>query len=233
MMDELNIRDAHPTVGIGGDYFGTSWGDYNNDGAIDFFGSGHWSLQKLYENQQCPNNFLVLTLVGTETNKDAIGVTVKVVADDLEITQTVIAGDGGNNFNNLPLEFGLDQNSTIDYIEIHWINSPTQTITNIAANSFLTVVEGDPVGINVNNKVTFKCYPNPTSGVIDIHYLPTGFTNLKLSVTDIFGRTVFQTKIQDLSGSSTTLDLSDFRTGVYTIQVMIGNDVYSEKVIVK
>jgi len=146
--DELNIRDVNSGVGIGGDYFGTSWGDYNNDGAIDFFGSGHWSTHKLYENRFCPNNFLVLTLVGTETNRDAIGVTVTVKTGENEITQTVIAGDGGNNFNSLPLEFGLGQNASIESIEIHWFNSELQTITNIAANSFLTVIEGDPVSIN-------------------------------------------------------------------------------------
>ncbi len=75
--EEMNIRDVETSWEIGGDYFGTSWGDYNNDGAIDFFGSGHMSRQKLFENQNCPNNFLNIELVGTISNYNAIGTRLK------------------------------------------------------------------------------------------------------------------------------------------------------------
>jgi len=191
--EELNIHDAHPTAGIGGDYFGTSWGDYNNDGAIDFFGSGHWSIHKLYENQFCPNNFLALNLVGTESNRNGIGVKVKLKIDDTEIFQTIIVGDGGCNFNSLPLEFGLGQNTIIDFIEIYWTNSTMQTITNVGANSFLTVIEGDPVNIAENNNdINIECYPNPftTNFSVKVEKLETPY--LDFDLFDINGKTIVQ-----------------------------------------
>ena len=224
--DELNIRDVHPTAGIGGDYFGTSWGDYNNDGAIDFFGSGHWSLQKLYENQQCPNNFLVLTLVGTETNKDAIGVTVKVVAGELEITQSVIAGDGGNNFSSLPLEFGLGQNSIIDYIEIQWINSPAQTITNIATNSFLTVVEGDPVDVVEIVDNDFNCYPNPFDEKLSITLYHPAKSNFCVKLSDINGKIIAQFPVSNFEAQEgnfiISLEKYNLNQGMYLLKAENG-----------
>ena len=227
--DELNIRDVHPTAGIGGDYFGTSWGDYNNDGAIDFFGSGHWSLQKLYENQQCPNNFLVLTLVGTETNKDAIGVMVKAVAGELEITQTVIAGDGGNNFSSLPLEFGLGQNSIIDYIEIHWINSPMQTITSIAANSFLTVVEGDPVDVVEVVDNDFNCYPNPFDEKLSITLNHPAKSNFCIKLSDINGKIITQFPVSDFGARKgnimINLEKYNLSPGMYLLKAENGSTI--------
>ncbi len=214
---QLNIRDAHATAGIGGDYFGTSWGDYNNDGTIDFFGSGHWSMQKLFENQDCPNNFLILTLAGTETNKDAVGVTVKLKVGNNEITQTVIAGDGGNNFNSLPLEFGLGQNSIVDYIEINWINSPIQTITNIDANSFLTVIEGDPVGIENQKNPAINCYPNPFTDKISVNNNSASFKLL-----DITGHLI--AKFPASSNKVTNINLKEYNLnpGIYLLVAKTG-----------
>ncbi len=221
--EDLNIRDAHATAGIGGDYFGTSWGDYNNDGAIDFFGSGHWSLQKLFKNQSCPNNFLILTLVGTQTNKDAIGVTVKISVGGNEITQMVIAGDGGNNFNSLPLEFGLGNNTIIDFVEINWTNSATQTLTNIVANNFLTVVEGDPVSIVNNEEPAFSCYPNPTNDNVLITNNSFNINSFKLF--DVMGKLI--TEFNILPNASNTINLSNYslETGIYLLKAQNGQTI--------
>ena len=220
--EQLNIRDAHPTIGIGGDYFGTSWGDYNNDGTIDFFGSGHWSFQKLFENQACPNNFLILTLIGTETNRDALGVMVKVKVGENEISQTIIVGDGGNNFNSLPLEFGLHQNTVIDYVEIHWLNSPVQTITNIATNSFITVVEGDPVNVNEINTNTFSCYPNPSSDNLSVTFNNQNKSNLSIELLDIEGRQIAKFNVSSVESEkgifNINLDDYNLNPGIYLLK---------------
>jgi len=236
--EDLNIRDAHPVAGIGGDYFGTSWGDYNNDGAIDFFASGHWSIQKLYENQQCPNNFLVLKLVGTESNRDAIGVKVNVKAGDTEIFRTVIAGDGGNNFNSLPLEFGLEQNSTIDYIEIYWTNSPTQTLTGISANSFLTVVEGDPVNIEeINNDILFECYPNPFTKNFSVKFENREKSDLSFDLFDINGKRIAQFSVSahesQKNSFSFNLEKYNLNPGIYFLKIRSGQMIKTIKLIKK
>jgi hypothetical protein len=214
-------------LGIGGDYFGTSWGDYNNDGTIDFFASGHWSIQKLYKNQQCPNNFLVLHLVGVESNRDAIGIKVKVNAGDLEITRTVIAGDAGNNFNSLPLEFGLGQNTNIDNIEIYWTNSPMQTITNIAANSFLTVPEGDPVSVKeINNDIIFECYPNPFSKNISVKFENREKSNLSFELFNICGKLIAQFSVPSHESQKNNFDFNlekyNLNPGIYFLKISSG-----------
>ena len=233
--DDLNIRDAHSVLGIGGDYFGTSWGDYNNDGAIDFFASGHWSIQKLYKNQQCPNNFLVLHLVGVESNRDAIGIKVKVKAGNLEITRTVIAGDAGNNFHSLPLEFGLGQNTTIDNIEIYWTNSPVQTITNIAANSFLTVEEGDPVSVKeINNDIIFECYPNPFNKNVSVKFNNKENSDLSFDLFDIRGKLIAQYHVpyHEPQKNNFHLNLEKYNLGpgIYFLKIRSGQIIKTIKI---
>jgi len=228
--DELNIRDAHPIAGIGGDYFGTSWGDYNNDGAIDFFCSGHWSIHKLYENQYCPGNFLVLNLVGTESNKNAIGIKVTVKAGNTEISRTVIAGDGGCNFNSLPLDFGLGQNATIEYVKIYWTNSPMQTITNVAANSFLTVIEGDPVNIEIkNNDVKFECYPNPFDQNLSVKFENMESFDFNIDLFDFNGKLIVQHSVSSGDSQINYFDLNlekyKLTPGIYCLKIR------SEKII--
>ncbi len=234
--DDLNIRDVHSVAGIGGDYFGTSWGDYNNDGTIDFFASGHWSIQKLYENQQCPNNFLVLHLVGVESNRDAIGIKVKVKAGNLEIVRTVIAGDAGNNFNSLPLEFGLEQNTTIDNIEIYWTNSPMQTITNFAANSFLTVVEGDPVSVSeINNDIIVECYPNPFSKNISVKFENREKSDLSFDLFDIRGKLIarFSVSTHELQNDTFHLNVEAYNLspGIYFLKIKTAQIIKTIKIV--
>ncbi|OQX75270.1 MAG: hypothetical protein B6D61_10700 [Bacteroidetes bacterium 4484_249] len=201
-----------------------AWADIDNDGAIDFFASGHWSIQKLYENQYCPNNFLVLNLVGTELNRDAIGIKVKVKASDIEIFRTVIAGDGGNNFNSLPLEFGLGQNTNIDLIEIYWTNSPMQTITNVAANSFLTVTEGDPVNIEENSDdIVFECYPNPFTKNFSVKLKNSESADLNLDLFDGTGKLMVQYSVSAEESMKRYINLNleknNLNNGIYFLKI--------------
>jgi hypothetical protein len=74
----------------------------------------------------------------------------------------------------------------------------------------------------------FNIFPNPTNGFITIGLDNT--SKYELSVINVLGQTVYTSPITDIN---TSVDLSGFGTGVYTIELTDGNRVYSDKLIIE
>ena len=79
--------------------------------------------------------------------------------------------------------------------------------------------------INANNY--FKIYPNPTEGLINVKFTNAG--SYSLEVVDVLGATVYSAVAQ----SSTTIDLTEFAKGVYTVKVSDQLGVFAERLIVQ
>jgi hypothetical protein len=216
--EELNIRDVVSSWEIGGDYFGTSWSDYNLDGAIDFFGSGHMSRQKLFENQNCPNNFLNIELTGTTSNYNAVGTRVEVITGSMHTYHTVIVGDGGNNLHSYPIEIGLGEETMVDEIRIYWPNSDVQYLYDIQANTFLKVIEGDPVAVHESkNPFKLEIYPNPARENINIKVDLLVSETFEIKIYGLEGNAVFYKKIE-LDGSFIR-PVGQLESGLYVLQI--------------
>lgn len=71
------------------------------------------------------------------------------------------------------------------------------------------------VGIDENLFTSFDAYPNPTSDLIHIDLNEEGLSHIQVS--NMEGRRVFSTSSYQ---AKQTVDLSDFPSGVYTIQVI-------------
>ena len=74
----------------------------------------------------------------------------------------------------------------------------------------------------------FNVYPNPTNGVFTIEL--DNNAKYDVSVHNVLGQTVYSSSINSLS---TTIDLSGFDKGIYTIELKDNNTTYTEKVIVE
>lgn len=230
--DELNIRDVVSSWEIGGDYFGTSWGDYNLDGAIDFFGSGHMSRQKLYENQNCPNNFLNIELTGVVSNRNAIGARVEVIAGDLHTCNSIIAGDGGNNFHSHPVEIGLGPNTFADEIIIHWPDSDPQYLYDVQANAFLKITEGDPVNTAEYERVVdVQIFPNPAGEYFHIKVNRAFPESCHISIIHPDGRIMFERACE--FPYSNQIPVHHLAPGVYFVKVRSGEYSIGKRLIVR
>ena len=89
----------------------------------------------------------------------------------------------------------------------------------------------DPGAINVVNDVKnsqFNVYPNPTNGVFTIEL--DGNVKYDVTVNNVLGQTVYATSITTMN---TTIDLSSFEKGIYTIELKNNSGTYTEKVIVE
>ena len=139
------FTDVTASAGVGdlGAGHGHIFGDYDNDGDLDIFIINASGSNVLYQNNGTPNNWLVISTVGTVSNRDGIGARVTVVAGTLSMIQEVSGGDGHDTQNSLPLEFGLAGNLQADLVEVRWPSGIVDVCENVPTNNFITVTEGE------------------------------------------------------------------------------------------
>jgi enediyne biosynthesis protein E4 len=119
--------------------------DIDDDGDLDIVTS-EWSdhpqvlVSSLTEAKKI--QFLKIKLVGTKSNRDGLGATVKVTCGAKTYTRYNDGKSGYLSQSSIPLYFGLGQASVVDRIEVNWPSGKKQTITQaIPINSQLTVTE--------------------------------------------------------------------------------------------
>jgi len=74
----------------------------------------------------------------------------------------------------------------------------------------------------------FTTYPNPTSGILTVKLGEV--VKYDVTVNNVLGQIVFSTTTV---GMNTTIDLSSFDKGIYTVELKDDNAIYIEKVIVE
>ena len=91
------------------------------------------------------NSWLKVKLVGTNSNRSAIGARVVVKTGDSTQTQEVQSQSSFLSCNDFRLHFGLGQARSAE-VRIRWPNGEWQTLPNVAANQLVTVKEGPGIG---------------------------------------------------------------------------------------
>ena len=127
-----------------------SWVDYDNDGFLDLFvqnGGFAPEPQKnaLYHNEGNGNAWLNVKLVGTVSNRSAIGAKVWVSAffrgANRRQLREIVGGDGQNIEQSLNAEFGLADATSIDTLRVEWPSGIVEELHDVAPRQFLTITE--------------------------------------------------------------------------------------------
>jgi enediyne biosynthesis protein E4 len=132
---------ASPRVGRGAAY-----ADINNDGRLDLLLSTNGGPAYLFRNEAqgaaASNHSLRIKLIGTKSNRDGIGATVKLTAGGETQTQMLRSGSSYLSASELVLTFGLAHNDKADAIEIRWPSGQIDRLSNASAGQTVTVTEG-------------------------------------------------------------------------------------------
>ncbi len=121
--------------------------DLDNDGDLDIvtneFGDvSQVLLSDLSNKLDSHLNFIKLKLIGSKSNRDGLGAKVVVKASDMTLTQVNDGQSGYLSQSTSPLYFGLGDNKSIEYVEIHWPSGITQRITDkLALNKLNEITE--------------------------------------------------------------------------------------------
>jgi len=121
---------------------GACFGDYDNDGDIDgYIVNLNDYGAFLRNNKGNRNNWVLLKLVGTTSNRDGIGARVKLTSGGKVQTDQKKSTSGYLSQNDPRMHFGLAKNTLIDKIEIKWPSGKLQILENVKVNQILTVKE--------------------------------------------------------------------------------------------
>ena len=118
--------------------------DYDRDGAIDFL-VGHLDhpLALLHNETRSRGNWIQFELVGTASERDAIGARIVLTMGNEQLTAWVIAGDGYLSSDEAIIDFGVGIKSQIEKVEVLWPSGKRQTFNSPKLNHRYLVIEGE------------------------------------------------------------------------------------------
>ena len=122
---------------------GTAFGDINNDGNIDVVVYNVGAPPSIFLNETHNSNHRVLfRLVGTKSNREAIGARMTVFTPGMEQIDEVRGGGSYLSSNDPRLHFGLGRAAVMTRIEIEWPSGLKEQIKNVPGDAIYTIVEG-------------------------------------------------------------------------------------------
>ena len=115
---------------------GAAFADFDNDGDIDVVVNNVHDTPDLFRlDRTDSHHWVTLKLVGTRSNRSAIGAMVRLVTADGEQRQEVRGGGSYYSQNDLRLQFGLGDAKTIERVIVRWPNGGEETWTRARSRS--------------------------------------------------------------------------------------------------
>jgi enediyne biosynthesis protein E4 len=122
---------------------GAAFADFDNDGDIDVVVNNMHAPPDFFRLDLRPGaHWTTIALVGTRSNRSAIGARVKLFAADGVQVQEVRGGGSYYSQNDLRVHFGLGQTARIDRVEIRWPNGRQEQWKEVAIDRIVTLEEG-------------------------------------------------------------------------------------------
>ena len=144
---KAGFRDVAAEVGGGFDQpkvgRGLAYADFDRDGDLDLLLTTNNGPAYLYRNDESTGNRSIrFHLIGTKSNRDAIGAVVHVSAGG--ITQSRVVKDGSSYLSQseLAVTFGLEKRDRIDRVAIDWPSGRNEEFKNLAAGRGYECTEG-------------------------------------------------------------------------------------------
>jgi len=122
---------------------GVACGDFDRDGDVDLLITTNNGPAFLYRNDQNAGNKSVrFRLVGTKSNRDAIGAEVRVESGGVTQSRLVKSGSSYLSQSELPVTFGMGKREVVDRVVVLWPSGRTEEFKNIASGKAYECVEG-------------------------------------------------------------------------------------------
>ena len=139
---------------------GLAVGDLFNEGNVDVVvGDLDGGPMILKNHGAAGRHWISLELAGTKSNRLALGARVKVIAGGMNQTDEIHSGGSYLSQNDLRLHFGLGSATVAESVEIRWPSGATETLKNLAADNFYSVLEGKGVVTASEIKPSVKSVP--------------------------------------------------------------------------
>jgi hypothetical protein len=150
------FRDVASEVGGGFDQpkvgRGLAYGDFDRDGDLDILVTTNNGAAFLYRNDQTAGNRSIrFRLVGTKSNRDAVGAVVKIFYNGQMQSRTVRGGSSYLSQSELPVTFGVGKRDQVERVTMDWPSGRSDEFKNAEAGKGYQCIEGK--GLVEENKV--------------------------------------------------------------------------------
>ncbi len=134
---------------------GAAFGDLDNDGNVDIVVGDLDSSPMILKNEgEKSNHWITLELGAKQGNPLAIGARITLTTGKIVQTEEIRSGGSYISQNDLRVHFGLGQALKADSIQIRWNSGKVETLKDVAADKFYSVLEGE--GIVSSDKIRPK-----------------------------------------------------------------------------
>lgn len=122
---------------------GAAIGDYDNDGRLDMLVNNNGERAQLLHNQIANgNHWLQVFLMGTRSNRDAIGARVRITAGGWSAVAERKGGMSYQSAQDPRLHFGLGRRRQVEQIEVQWPSGAVTRLGPLAADQTVSIEEG-------------------------------------------------------------------------------------------
>src|SRR5271157_1086807 len=148
--ESLGPDFMRPTAGRG-----LATADFNNDGAVGIAVNVRGDYPEVLRNDGGnANNWLEVLLIGTRSNRDGIGASLKLTTEGFVEVEQAKGGMGYMSASDPRIHFGLAKRTKIESLEITWPSGQMDRLTNIPINQIIAVKEGTGIVPRKFPKVT-------------------------------------------------------------------------------
>jgi hypothetical protein len=139
------IGEAGPAMNEAHCSRGLAFGDFDNDGDLDILIMNMNEAPSLLRNDSAGGeHWLKTLLVGTKSNRSAIGATVIATYGKRKQAQAVMSQSSYLSANDRRLHFGLGAETDAD-LEIHWPSGAVERLNEVEADQLVVIKEGEGI----------------------------------------------------------------------------------------
>ena len=136
--DSLGPDFIRPIVGRG-----LATADYDNDGDIDIVTNNRGDFPSLLRNDGGnANHWLTVHLIGTKSNRDGIGASLKLASTRVVEVEQAKGGMSYMSASDPRIHFGLGKRTKIESLEITWPSGQVDRLTNVPIDQIIAIKEG-------------------------------------------------------------------------------------------
>jgi hypothetical protein len=141
VVSDVGTEFAQPRVGRG-----LAYGDFDHDGDLDLLVTTNNGPAALFRNDQTAGNrSLRFHLVGSKSNRDAIGAVVQIFHGGSSQSRTVKSGSSYLSQSELPVTFGVAKRDVVERVVIAWPSGRTDEFRNVATGKSYECIEGQGI----------------------------------------------------------------------------------------